>query len=72
MVDPGFPIGRGVDLLGGHVDPLGGREPPMQALFAENVCKNERIGSHRRACAWHDPLDPPMKMVGCTLFQSVI
>ena len=23
----------------------------MRALFDENVCKNERIGSHRGACA---------------------
>ena len=41
VVDPGFPVG------GGHVHPLGGREPPTRALFGENVCKNERIGPHR-------------------------
>ena len=38
MADPGFPIGG--------VHPLGGRGPPTQALFGENVCENERIGSH--------------------------
>ena len=37
--DPGFPVGG--------VDPFwGGHGPPMQALFSENVCGNERIGSH--------------------------
>ena len=45
MADPGFPVG-GVDPLGGHVDSLGGRGPPMWALFGENVCENEGIGSH--------------------------
>ena len=34
-----FPLGGGV------VDPLGGHGP-LWALFIENVCKNERIGSH--------------------------
>ena len=32
VADPGFPVG--------------GRGPLMQALFGENVCENERIGSH--------------------------
>ena len=45
MTDPGFPVGG--------VDPLRGRGPPMQALFGENVCKNEKIGHVR----WHAP--PP-------------
>ena len=31
----------------GGVHPLGGHGPPTWALFGENVCKNERIGSHR-------------------------
>ena len=30
--------------------PLRGRRPPTQALFGENVCKNERIGSRWGAC----------------------
>ena len=38
MTDPGFPVG--------DVDPLGGCRPPMRALLGENVCENERIGSH--------------------------
>ena len=38
----------------------GGHGPPMWALFGENVCKNDRIGSHGGACAGHTPLDPPM------------
>ena len=39
-VDPGFHVG-------GH-GPVGGCGPPTWALFAENVCENERIGTHRR------------------------
>ena len=42
--------------------PLGGHEPPTQVLFGENVCENERIGSHR---GWRAPgtprLDPLMR-----------
>ena len=54
MADPGFPVGGGVHPLGGH-------GPPTWALFGENVCENETIGSHRGgACAGHAPLDPPM------------
>ena len=33
VVDPGFPVE--------------GRGPPTPALFAKNVCENERIGSRR-------------------------
>ena len=48
------------------VYPLGGCGPPMQALFSENVCKNERIGSHRGWCApaRPPPPDPPMHITG--------
>ena len=42
VADPGFPV-RGVDPLGGRVDPLGRHGPPMWAHFGENVCKNKRI-----------------------------
>ena len=40
----------------------GGRQPPMQALFGENICENERIGSHwgRGVHAGSTPLDLPM------------
>ena len=41
----GFPVGRRRPILGE------GRGPLMQALFGENVCKNERIGCRRGACA---------------------
>ena len=41
VADPGFPIAGG-----GHA-PIGGHGPPTWALFGENVCENERIGSHR-------------------------
>ena len=37
--DPGFPVG-------GAWTHFGGRGPPMWVLFGENVCQNERIGSH--------------------------
>ena len=40
----------------GGVHPLGGHGPPMRVLFSENVCKNERIGSHR---GWRAPGTPP-------------
>ena len=43
------------DFPWGGMDPLVGRGPLTQALFAKNVCKNKRIGSHRGACAGHDP-----------------
>ena len=42
VADPGFPAG--------------GRGPQMRALFGENVCENERIGSHR---GWRAPGTPP-------------
>ena len=45
MADPGFPIGG--------MNPLRGCGPPTWALFTENVCENERIGSHS---AGVDPL----------------
>ena len=54
MADPGFPIG------GGH-GPLGGHGPPTRALFSENVCENERFGSHRGGVCPARPLDPPME-----------
>ena len=38
VADPGFPVG-GCGLIRGH-------GPPTLALFGENVCENERIGSH--------------------------
>ena len=43
--DPGFPVGGREPVLGG------GRGPPTQVLFVENVCKIERIGSGRGTCA---------------------
>ena len=48
VADPGFPIG-------GHAPVRGGHGPPTWALFGENVCENERIGSHRGACAGRAP-----------------
>ena len=48
--DPGFPVGGGANL-------------PTQALFGENICKNERIwscwgGAHRKLLY----VDPPLKV----------
>ena len=59
VADPGFPIGS-VDPLGGRVDLLWGCGPPMQVLFGENVCENERIGSCRGGMHLAHPLDLPM------------
>ena len=44
--DTVFLVGGG----GGSNDPLGGGacQPPIQALFGENVCENERIGTTER------------------------
>ena len=39
VADPGFPVGGRAPIRGEH-------GPPTWALFGENVCKNERIGSH--------------------------
>ena len=54
VVDPGFPVG-GCAPIGG------GRGPPTQVLFSENVCKNERIGSHG---GWRVPDTPPRSANG--------
>ena len=51
VADPGFPVGGGVHPLGGH-------GPLMRALFSENVCETERIGSHR---GWRAPGTPPLR-----------
>ena len=56
MVDPGFPVGG--------CRAIGGRRPPTWALFGENVCENERIGSHwGGACASGAPLDSPIPLM---------
>ena len=48
VADPGFPIG-------GAPSCWGRRQLPTQALFGENVCKNERIGSCWGAHAGNTP-----------------
>ena len=54
VADPGFPVGAACTHWGVC-------EPLTWALFGENVCENERIGSHRGGgvCPAR-PLDPPM------------
>ena len=37
------------------MDLLGGHGPPTLVLFSKDVCENERIWSHRGACAQHTP-----------------
>ena len=56
MADPGFPVGGGVDLVGG-------RGLPRQLHFVKFVVQNERIGSLRGARAGSAPLNPPMEML---------
>ena len=41
VADPGFPVGGGVELVGGAVDPQGGY---VSKIFA---CQNERIWTRR-------------------------
>ena len=53
VVDLGFPVGGAWTHWGCG--------PPMWALLTENVCENERIGSHREGVRRARPLpDPPM------------
>ena len=53
VVEPGFPVE-------GAWTRYRGCGPPTQVLFTENVCKNERIGSHRGGMHQAHPLDLPM------------
>ena len=50
-----FSGGSRISRKRGGVHPLGGRGPLTWALFGENVCENQRIGSHRGVCAGHAP-----------------
>ena len=64
VVDLAFPIGEGVD-------PLGGMWTPDVGTFWQNVCKNERIGSH--GGRGHAPDMPPRSTnVFCTYFTMNI
>ena len=53
VADPGFPVSGG----GGGAKPFGGHQPPKRALFGENMCNNEKIGSRWGGAPL---LDPPM------------
>ena len=66
VADPGFPVGGGVDLVRGAVDPRGGYVSKILHV------KNERIwtrrgGGARRA---RPPLDPPMIRMSFQLFTN--
>ena len=56
VADPGFPVGGGVDLIRGAVD------PPRQLRFKNFACQNERIWTRRGGAraGRAPPLDPPM------------
>ena len=55
MADPEFPMGAWTRLGGGH-------GPPMRALFGENICENERIGSRTgNVCQKFWCVDPPLQ-----------
>ena len=62
MADPGFPVG-------GRTLIRGGRGPPTWALFGENVCENERIGSHRGRAPGTPPPPPPPDPPMIVLFK---
>ena len=56
VADAGFPVGG--------CAPIRGHGPPMWVLFSENVCENERIGSHR---GWHAPGTSPHRSANASL-----
>ena len=53
VADPGFPVGGGMDIVGGHV-------LLRQIHFRKFVCQNKRIWTHRGACTQHTPINLPM------------
>ena len=61
VADPGFP-------LGGHAA-VRGRGPLTWVLFGENVCENERIGSHM---GWYAPGTPPRSAIVITHFSMYL
>ena len=56
MADPGFPVGGGVDLIGGAVDPRGGYVSKILHV------KTKESGPVGGAHAGRAPLDPPMAL----------
>ena len=54
MVDPGFPIGGGMDLVGGAVDPRGGY---VSKILHVKMKESGPIGGRAPGTP---PLDPPM------------
>ena len=58
MADPGFPVGGGVDLIGGAMDPRGGY---VSKILHVKTKESGPVGGGRAPGA--PPLDPPMKCV---------
>ena len=71
MADPGFPVGGGVDLVRGAVDPRGGY---VLKILHVKTKESGPVGGGRAPGA-PPPLDPPMKYTqdpeGLTCGQSV-
>ena len=65
MADPGFPVGGGVDLVRGAVDPRGGYISKI--LHVKTKESGPIGGAHTRRA----PLDPPMIIVGSRLVTNV-
>ena len=55
VADPEFPVGGGVDLVGG-----GEHRLPSRLFFENFVCRNERIWT-LGGVRWVRPLNPPMQ-----------
>ena len=55
VADPGFPVGGGMDLVGGAVDPRGGY---VSKILHVKMKESGPVGGARAG----RPLDPPMKL----------
>ena len=71
MADPGFPVGGGVDLVGGAVDPWGSY---VSKILHVKMKESGPVGGGARRA--RPPLDPPMcnnlKLGGLLAFHAEI
>ena len=67
MADPGFPIGGGVDLVGGAVDPRGGY---VSKILHVKMKESGPVGGGRAPGT--PPLDPPMGLSDYIQFLCVV